>query len=181
MPKRTLLLLMFLWNCSAVDPVEKIYHNGIIWTGDQIKPRANAMIVRAEKIVFIGSNSQAMAMVNDNAIQIDLQGKFVTPGFIDNHVHFIMGGMQLSQVNLYDVTNKEEFQERILEIDAKLPEGKWMVGGNWDHEKWGGIYPDRSWIDQVVKDRPVLLDRLDGHMALANSKALVLALSLIHI
>ena len=175
MPKRTLLLLMFLWNCSTVDPVEKIYHNGIIWTGDQIIPRANAMIVRAEKIVFIGSNSQAMAMVDDNAIQIDLQGKFVTPGFIDNHVHFIMGGMQLSQVNLYDVTNKEEFQERILEIDAKLPEGKWMVGGNWDHEKWGGIYPDRSWIDQVVKDRPVLLDRLDGHMALANSKALVLA------
>ena len=175
MPKRTLLLLMFLWNCSTVDPVEKIYHNGIIWTGDQITPRANAMIVRAEKIVFIGSNSQAMTMVNDNAIQIDLQGKFVTPGFIDNHVHFIMGGMQLSQVNLYDVTNKEEFQERILEIDAKLPEGKWMVGGNWDHEKWGGIYPDRSWIDQVVKDRPVLLDRLDGHMALANSKALVLA------
>ena len=166
---------MFLWNCSTVDPVEKIYHNGIIWTGDQIKPRANAMIVRAEKIVFIGSNSQAMTMVNDNAIQIDLQGRFVTPGFIDNHVHFIMGGMQLSQVNLYDVNNKEEFQERILEIDAKLPEGKWMVGGNWDHEKWGGIYPDRSWIDQVVKDRPVLLDRLDGHMALANSKALVLA------
>ena len=175
MPKRTLLLLLFLWNCTTVDSVEKIYHNGIIWTGDQITPRANAMIVRAEKIVFIGSNSQAMAMVNDNAIQIDLQGKFVTPGFIDNHVHFIMGGMQLSQVNLYDVTNKEEFQERIQEIDAKLLEGKWMVGGNWDHEKWGGIYPDRSWVDQVVKDRPVLLDRLDGHMALANSKALVLA------
>ena len=175
MPKRTLFLLMFLWNCSSDDQVEKIYHNGIIWTGDQMNPEANAMIVRAEKIVFIGSNSQAMTMVNDNAIRIDLQGKFVTPGFIDNHVHFIMGGMQLSQVNLYDVTSKEEFQERILEKNAKLPEGKWMVGGNWDHEKWGGIYPDRSWIDQVVKDRPVLLDRLDGHMALANSKALVLA------
>ena len=91
MPKRTLLLLLFLWNCTTVDSVEKIYHNGIIWTGDQITPRANAMIVRAEKIVFIGSNSQAMKMVNDNAIQIDLQGKFVTPGFIDNHVHFIIG------------------------------------------------------------------------------------------
>ena len=88
MPKRTLLLLMFLWNCSTVDPVEKIYHNGIIWTGDQINPEANAMIVRAEKIVFIGSNSQAMTVMNDNAIQIDLQGKFVTPGFIDNHCHF---------------------------------------------------------------------------------------------
>ena len=176
MPKKILLLLfIFAWNCSSIDLVEKLYHNGVIWTGDSVNPAASAILIKGEKIVFIGSDSQAMSMVDENAIRIDLQGKFVTPGFIDNHVHFIMGGMQLSQVNLYDVTNKEEFQKRILETHAKLPEGKWMVGGNWDHEKWGGNYPDRSWIDQVVMERPVLLDRLDGHMALANSKALSLA------
>ena len=176
MPKKILLLLfIFAWNCSSIDLVEKLYHNGVIWTGDSVNPDASAILIKGEKIVFIGSDSQAMSMVDENAIRIDLQGKFVTPGFIDNHVHFIMGGMQLSQVNLYDVTNKEEFQKRILETHAKLPEGKWMVGGNWDHEKWGGNYPDRSWIDQVVMERPVLLDRLDGHMALANSKALSLA------
>ena len=51
----------------------------------------------------------------------------------------------------------------------------WILGGNWDHELWGGIYPDKSWIDEVVSDRPVFLDRLDGHMALANTKAMNLA------
>ena len=80
--------------------------------------------------------------------------------------------MQLAQVDLYDVTSKEEFQKRIYEADLLLPDGKWMLGGNWDHEKWGGNYPDKSWIDDIVNDRPVLLDRLDGHMALANSIAL---------
>ncbi|MDP6169037.1 MAG: amidohydrolase [Candidatus Marinimicrobia bacterium] len=168
-------MIVLLCSCSSIDPVEKLYLNGSIWTGDEDNPRASAIIVRGEKIVFVGSDTQALSMVNENAEQIDLQGKFVTPGLIDNHVHFITGGMQLSQVNLYDVSSKEEFQKRVLETDNLLPKGKWMVGGNWDHEKWGGNYPDRSWIDEVAMDRPVLLDRLDGHMALANGKALLLA------
>ena len=125
MSKKILLLFMFAWNCSSDDLVEKLYHNGVIWTGDSVNPDASAILIKGEKIVFIGSDSQAMSIVDDDAIRIDLQGKFVTPGFIDNHVHFIMGGMQLSQVNLYDVTNKEEFQKRILETHAKLPAGKY--------------------------------------------------------
>jgi len=136
---------------------------------------ASSIIVRGETIEYVGSDEMALSMVAENATRIDLGGKFVTPGFIDNHVHFMAGGMQLAQVDLYDVTSKEEFQKRVFEIDQRLPKGKWMVGGNWDHEKWGGNYPERSWIDEVVMDRPVLLDRLDGHMALANGKALMLA------
>ena len=173
--KKVLLLLILSWHCSSIDPNEKVYFNGFIWTGDLVQPRASAMIVRGEKIVFVGSDFEAKSMVDADAILVDLQGNFVTPGLIDNHVHFIIGGTQLSQVNLYDVSSKEEFQKRILEIHNLLPEGKWMLGGNWDHEKWGGSYPDRSWIDDVVMDRPVLLDRLDGHMALANGLALTMA------
>ena len=173
--KKVLLLLILSWHCSSIDPNEKVYFNGFIWTGDLVQPRASAMIVRGEKIVFVGSDFEAKSMVDADAILVDLQGNFVTPGLIDNHVHFINGGTQLSQVNLYDVSSKEEFQKRILEIHNLLPEGKWMLGGNWDHEKWGGSYPDRSWIDDEVIDRPVLLDRLDGHMALANGLALTMA------
>ena len=105
----------------------------------------------------------------------NLKGNFVTPGFIDNHVHFISGGLQLSRVNLNDVSSKQEFQARIIEFDRALPKSSWILGGNWDHELWGGIYPDKSWIDEVVSDRPVFLDRLDGHMGLANTKAMTLA------
>ena len=85
------------------------------------------------------------------------------------------GGLQLSRVDLRNAKSQKEFQELIVKADNELAEGVWMQGGNWDHELWGGQYPDRSWIDQVVDDRPVFLDRLDGHMALANSSALTLA------
>ena len=175
MKKNILTISLFVISCSSIEPVEKVYFNGSIWTGDPKNPMASSIIVRGETIEYVGSDEMALSMVAENATRIDLGGKFVTPGFIDNHVHFMTGGMQLEQVDLYDVTSKEEFQKRVFEIDQRLPKDKWMVGGNWDHEKWGGNYPDRSWIDEVVMDRPVLLDRLDGHMALANGKALMLA------
>ena len=120
-------------------------------------------------------DKEALSMATDRTEIIDLKGNFVTPGFIDNHVHFISGGLQLSRVNLNDVLSKQEFQARIIEFDRVLPKSSWILGGNWDHELWGGIYPDKSWIDEVVSDRPVFLDRLDGHMALANMKAMNLA------
>ena len=175
MKKLIVTISLLMISCLSIEPVEKVYFNGSIWTGDTNNPMASSIIVRGETIEYVGSDEMALSMVAENATRIDLGGKFVTPGFIDNHVHFMAGGMQLAQVDLYEVTSKEEFQKRVFEIDQRLPKGKWMVGGNWDHEKWGGDYPDRSWIDEVVMGRPVLLDRLDGHMALANSKALMLA------
>ena len=169
------LVLIFILSCTKNDILQKIYFNGYIWTGDLNNPRANAIVVSDDIIRFVGTDEEALLMSNENTIKINLNGKFVTPGLIDNHVHFIPGGMQLAQVDLHDVTSKEEFQKRIYEADLILPEKKWMLGGNWDHEKWGGNYPDKSWIDDIIDERPVLLDRLDGHMALANSMALDLA------
>ncbi len=167
-----LFIFLFILSCSNKDIQKKIYFNGSIWTGDSNNPEATAIIVLGEVLSFVGSDEQALSLLDESTVKIDLKGRFVTPGFIDNHVHFIPGGMQLEQVDLYDVTSKAEFQKRIYKVDQSLPRGKWMVGGNWDHEKWGGNYPDKSWIDDIVDDRPVLLDRLDGHMALANSIAL---------
>ena len=173
--KIIVFVLIFILSCTENDILQKIYFNGYIWTGDLNNPRANAIVVLDNIISFVGTDEEALLMSNENTIKINLNGKFVTPGLIDNHVHFIPGGMQLAQVDLHDVTSKEEFQKRIYEADLLLPEGKWMLGGNWDHEKWGGNYPDKSWIDDIIDERPVLLDRLDGHMALANSMALDLA------
>lgn len=96
----------------------------------------------------------------------------VAPGFIDSHVHFIDGGFRLSSVQLRDAKTPEEFTRRIKEFAATVPAGAWITGGDWDHEQWGGRLPERSWIDSVTPDHPVWVNRLDGHMALANSAAL---------
>ena len=174
MVKIVSLLMIFIFSCSK-DRIQKIYYNGIVWTGDDIIPMVSAIAVTDEFIIAVGGDEEILSMADQKTDKIDLLGKFVSPGFIDNHVHFISGGLQLSRVNLSDATTKEIFQERLVNFDKILPNGSWILGGNWDHELWGGQYPDKSWIDEVIKDRPVLIDRLDGHMSLANSKALDIA------
>ena len=99
----------------------------------------------------------------------------VAPGFADGHVHLLDGGLQLSSVDLRDAATPAEFTRRIAEFAKTQPAGTWIIGGTWDHENWGGELPTRQWIDSVTPDHPVFVMRLDGHMAIANSKALELA------
>jgi predicted amidohydrolase YtcJ len=97
------------------------------------------------------------------------------PGFIDTHTHFLDGGFRLSAVDLRDADSSEEFARRLAEYAEGLEDGEWILGGDWDHEMWGGVLPDRSWIDEVTPDNPVFVTRLDWHMALANTRALEVA------
>ena len=168
------ILVCVFYGCSK-DTIDKIYYNGTIWAGDYEAPFATAMVLNQEKFIFVGQDADALDMASEQTEMIDLKGNFVTPGFIDNHVHFISGGLQLSRVNLNDVSSKHEFQKRIVDFQKMFPFNSWILGGNWDHEFWGGMYPDKSWIDEVASDRPVFLDRLDGHMGLANTKAMNIA------
>ena len=172
--KLVLLNLIFL-SCSKTVSIDKVYFNGQIWTGDYNNPYATSIFIRDSIIIFVGSDEESLAMSGKNTVKIDLKDKFVTPGLIDNHVHFISGGLQLSRVDLSNVRTMLDFKKKIIKTHKELPLDKWMQGGNWDHEKWGGEYPDKAWIDDIVPDRPVILERLDGHMALANSFALRLA------
>jgi predicted amidohydrolase YtcJ len=108
--------------------------------------------------------------------RIDLAGRMVVPGFIDDHTHLLSGGFQLGSVDLRDAPTPAEFTRRIAAYARGLPEGRWITGGDWDHERFpGGVLPRREWIDSVTRLNPVFVNRLDGHMALANSLALRLA------
>jgi hypothetical protein len=107
---------------------------------------------------------------------IDLQGKLAAPGFNDAHVHFLTGGMHLASVQLRDAGSQAEFRDRLGQFAARQPQGRWIGGGDWDHENWTPAdLPTRALIDPVTPLHPVFVNRLDGHMALANSVALRLA------
>ena len=147
---------------------------GPIWTGDSANPTATALAVRGERIVAIGDSATVAAMMGDSTTVLTTTG-MVTPGFADGHVHLLDGGLQLSSVDLRDAATPAEFVRRIAEFAKTQPAGTWITGGTWDHENWGGELPTRGWIDSVTPDHPVFVQRLDGHMAVANSKALELA------
>jgi predicted amidohydrolase YtcJ len=99
----------------------------------------------------------------------------VVPGFFDAHLHFVDGGHRLASVQLRHARTRAEFVERIRAFADSISPGVWITGGNWDHENWGGELPTRHWIDSVSANNPVWLNRLDGHMSLANSAALAAA------
>ena len=150
--------------------------NGKIWTGSQAQPQAEAVACLNGRIGAVGSSAEVLRSAGPRTEVIDLGGKLVVPGFNDAHVHFYDGGSDLSGVQLRDAKSEAEFRERIRRFAAQLPKGRWILGGEWDHENWTPArLPTRQLIDEAAGDHPVFVSRLDGHMALANSLALKLA------
>jgi predicted amidohydrolase YtcJ len=145
--------------------------NGRIWTGNPAQPSAEAIAIDGDRILAVGSTADTRQLAR-HATTIDLAGAFVVPGFVDAHVHFVEGGFRLTSVQLRHATSREEFVARIKAFAGTVPAGTWIVGGDWDHTLWGGELPRRDWIDANTPDHPVWVNRLDGHMALANSAAL---------
>ncbi|MBI4537991.1 MAG: amidohydrolase [Gemmatimonadetes bacterium] len=171
------VLFLVLVGCERVprEAADLVLVGGVIWTGDPAVPRAEAVAVRAGRIAAVGSDEEARTLVGPRTRVIELAGRMVMPGIIDSHTHFIRGGFQLSSVDLRDADTPEEFVRRIAAFARGLEPGQWITGGDWDHERWDGELPRRDWIDSVTEKNPVLVKRLDGHMALANGVALTLA------
>ena len=173
------VVLLSLLGCgvkppSSSGPVTLAVVNARIWTGDSARPWADGLAVRGDRIAAVGSSAEIRKLARDAEV-IDAGGMMVVPGFIDAHVHFIDGGFRLSSVQLRDARTPAEFIARVKAFAATAPKGTWISGGDWDHEGWGGELPTRAWIDSVSPDHPVWLNRLDGHMKLANSAALAAA------
>jgi predicted amidohydrolase YtcJ len=151
-----------------------LFRGGTVWTGERAGARAQALRVRDGKVFASGSEDEVRAAARSGAQTVELEGRTLLPGFIDAHTHFLMGGAKLSSVNLRDAATPTEFTRRMRDFAAKLRPGEWITGGDWNHELWGGTLPDSSWIDAVTPNNPVLVSRLDAHMALANRAALAL-------
>lgn len=146
--------------------------NARVWTGAARRPWADAVAVEGTHIAAVGSSAEIRKLGGAQTRVIDAHGAMVVPGFIDAHVHFTDGGFALQSVKLRDAKTKAEFIKRIANFAKTVPAGTWITNGDWDHENWGGELPTRQWIDSVTPNNPVWINRLDGHMSLANSAAL---------
>src|SRR3954471_12278590 len=155
---------------------ELVIINGNVHTMDRNQPAASAIAILGNRIVAVGSTDDIKQLAGPPTKVIDAQGRLVLPGFNDAHVHFMSGGFQLSSVDLRDAVTPQEVAERIRKFAATLPPGRWITGGDWDHERWPtNSLPTKELIDAATPATPVFVTRLDGHMALANTLALKLA------
>lgn len=159
---------------GADEPLDIAYVNARVWTGAGPDTRTDAIGIKGDRVAAIGADA-VRARTGKRTQVVDLDGAFVTPGFIDAHVHFVKAATMLSQPSLRDAENPKEFIARIAAAAKALPKGQWLEGGNWDQDRWGGEMPNRSWIDPVTPDTPVAVIRYDLHMLLLNSLALRLA------
>lgn len=183
MLRRTLLALLLCAGATVPATAQQepapradlILAGGRVWTGVPGASVATAIALTGNRIVQVGSDAEVRALAGPATRVVELEGRFVMPGFADGHTHFIGGGFQLGSVDLRDAATPAEFARRIRDFARTQPAGRWITGGDWDHEMWGGALPERAWIDSVTPDHPVAVQRLDGHMMLANSRALALA------
>ena len=159
---------------NADGPVDLIITNGRVYTGDPERP-AEAVAVRGNKILRVGSNREIKRLRRPQTAMIDAHGASVLPGFNDAHAHLLGGGLSLSNVNLLESTTLESIQATIGAFAADHPERAWISGRGWYYEPFPGGLPTRQQLDAVVPDRPAYLTAYDGHTGWANTKALQLA------
>ncbi|MEI6614217.1 MAG: amidohydrolase [Chrysiogenales bacterium] len=176
------LILSFTSAFALLDAAEEammadlVLFNGKVFTVEKSMPWAEAIAVRDGKIMAVGDDAEVKKLISKDTQTIDLMGKLVLPGFNDAHLHFASGGLYLLGIDLRPARDEKEFASILKVYIKKLPKGEWVTGGNWDHENWPSKkHPGKELIDVFTPDHPVMVRRLDGHMALANSLALKLA------
>ena len=185
MIRPTLIALMVL-ALFAAPPQQQpgadlILHNGVIWTVDDKNPTAQAVAIKGGKFVVVGANEAALKHRGSNTKVIDLNGRFVVPGFNDNHVHFASAA-QFLEFNIMRVSTQEEFVARVKEVISRLPKGEWIVGGYWGaYDEWTAgsagsqkrepFSPDMSLVEDLTKDYPMFIRKFDDSEFAANQAA----------
>ncbi len=171
-----LLLLTFIPAPQRVQTADIVFKNGNIYTANDKAPRAEAIAVKADRIVFAGSNADAQKYVGKTTRVVDLKGNTVLPGFTDSHQHLSGVGQREMTLNLEGITSLSDFLAKVkARVDQAKP-GEWVTGRGWIETHWQPpVFPTRWDLDKVAPNNPVILGRADGHGAVANSAALKLA------
>lgn len=150
-----------------------ILYDAKVYTLNRKKPKAQAIAIKGDKIVAVGSNAQILKLKAAKTDVIDLKGKTVLPGFVDCHIHMRSYAKTLEQVELRDVTSVKQLQQRFRRVAARKPTDAWITARGFDEEKFKEKrLPTRLDLDTAVSDHPVLITRVCGHLSVANTKAL---------
>ncbi|MBK5257188.1 MAG: amidohydrolase [Vicinamibacteria bacterium] len=165
------MISLILGAAMVLQSADTIFVNGRVYV--QKGRFETALAVSGDKVLAVGDDATVRALASSATRVVDLKGRLLTPGFNDAHVHFLDGGFGLLSVDLRDAGDERDFAARLGHHAAGLPKGAWILNGNWDHERWPSqALPTKALIDDVTRDNPVAVNRLDGHMILANSLAL---------
>src|SRR5215203_199812 len=172
----SVLLLTFIPAPQSVQTADIVFKNGNIYTANDTTPRAEAIAVKADRIVFVGANAAAQRFVGANTRVVDLKGSTALPGFTDSHQHLSGVGQREMTLNLEGTTSLADFLAKVkARVDQAKP-GEWVTGRGWIETHWQpAVFPTRWDLDKVAPNNPVILGRADGHAAVANSAALKLA------
>lgn len=169
------LLASLLGGAPVSAAPELIVVNGDVYTVDADNPRIEAFAIENGRFTAVGSNAEIRALADADTRVIDANGNSVTPGFLDGHSHVSGNSPAVAGVDLSYVVEKDEWLQLIEQADQRMPEGEWMTGGYWDHTLSDAVFPTRQMLDEVVPDRPIFLNHIDGHYAWVNTLALDLA------
>jgi len=178
-----IIVLASIASAQKGEPADTIFINGDIYTGAVLpfepgvktptQQRVQAIAVKDGRIIATGTNSEVHRLYASKTQIIDLKGHFVMPGLNDAHVHLGEAGREKMNVDLVGVKSLDEMKQRVAAKVKTAAPGEWIVGGGWDHTKWAGAtLPTRQDIDSVTEGHPAYFDRVDGHIAIANSSAL---------
>ncbi len=169
------IFLLLLASCSTKESADLLVYNSTIYTVDDSFSTATAMVIKDGKILATGSLEELEQQFT-YAERIDAEGKFIYPGFIDAHAHFLGYGTGLQTANLVDTESWENILSILTDFAKELPANDWLIGRGWDQNDWPvKAFPTNEKLNELFPDRPVLLIRIDGHAAIANKKALELA------
>jgi len=172
------LLIFFIFfsliGCSHKTSADRIFINAKVYTLDPSFSTVEAFAIKGGRVLATGSSKEILKKYSSDSLT-DLMGKVVYPGFIDAHCHFYGYGANLREVNLVGSKSFEEVLD-LVNAHSKAYPSVWIFGHGWDQNDWDDkTFPDKTKLDILFPDTPVLLSRIDGHAALANSKALELA------
>ena len=161
---------------GAQARAELVITNANVYTVDDAHPRATALAVRGGRVIFVGSDAEALALAGSETRTIDLRGATVVPGFIDAHAHLLGLGNLLQRVNLAGSTSYDEVIARVKAWAKDVKPGEWIQGRGWDQNRWPTKdFPTHEALSRAFPNNPVVLDRVDGHASLANARAMQLA------
>jgi predicted amidohydrolase YtcJ len=161
---------------SKAEAADVVFKNGNVYTVNEREPRAEAVAVKAGKIIFVGSNKDAKEYEGKQTRVIDLRGNTVVPGMTDSHYHLAGVGAREMTLNLEGIASLQEFLAKVKERVDRAKPGEWVNGRGWIETFWKPpVFPTRSDLDKVSPNNPVVLTRADGHASVANSAALKIA------